>query len=90
MKRRKPSRSKPAAAKRGDEHSEHIEPPPLPDQEMVRFRAYQIYQARRGRFGDAIGDWTQAERELRMLGGGPHIRQVSPLSRGDILLSLDD
>lgn len=33
--------------------------------EHVRQRAYEIYMARNGGPGDALADWTQAERELR-------------------------
>jgi len=36
--------------------------------DRIRFRAYEIFLARRGARGDAASDWAQAEREL--LGGG--------------------
>ena len=34
-------------------------------EDQVRERAFQIYQTRNGGGGDAMADWTQAERELR-------------------------
>ena len=39
---------------------------------QVRERAYYIYLERRDSAGDSIGDWLQAERELR--GGPPSAR----------------
>jgi len=42
--------------------------PPAPEitPERIRARAYEIYEARGGAAGDAISDWLQAERELRL------------------------
>jgi len=37
---------------------------PIPTEEQIRLRAYQIYLARNGGPGDAMSDWIQAEREL--------------------------
>ncbi len=39
----------------------------VPTREQVRWRAYELYEARRhnGRGGDAVTDWMAAERELR-------------------------
>jgi len=37
----------------------------LPTEEQIRARAYEIYLRRNGGSGDALSDWTQAERELR-------------------------
>ena len=36
----------------------------LPTHEQIALRAYEIYLERRGAPGDALGDWTRAEREL--------------------------
>lgn len=36
----------------------------LPTQEQIALRAYEIYLERGGTPGDALGDWTRAEREL--------------------------
>lgn len=33
--------------------------------DLVRRRAYEIFEARRGGPGDHLSDWLQAERELR-------------------------
>jgi hypothetical protein len=33
-------------------------------EEQIRQRAYQIYIARRGAYGDPVSDWLQAERDL--------------------------
>jgi hypothetical protein len=38
--------------------------PAPPPSERIRLRAYEIYQARNGAPGDALGDWVQAEREF--------------------------
>jgi len=35
-----------------------------PTQEEIALRAYEIYLERRGASGDALEDWTRAEREL--------------------------
>jgi hypothetical protein len=37
-------------------------------EEHIRFHAYMLFQdrLRHGRSGDALADWLQAERELRM------------------------
>jgi hypothetical protein len=32
----------------------------------IRQRAYEIYVSRHGAPGDEVGDWLQAERELRL------------------------
>jgi hypothetical protein len=39
-----------------------------PTDEQVRFRAHQMYLARRGRgeYGDQFGDWMAAEHELNV------------------------
>ena len=37
---------------------------PRPTTEEIALRAYQIYLERRGAPGDALDDWTRAEREL--------------------------
>lgn len=43
-----------------------LEIPTLPHtEEQVRERAYYIYLGRQGRAGDALGDWLQAEQELK-------------------------
>ena len=34
--------------------------------EQIEQRAYELYLARGGRPGDALGDWLAAERELRL------------------------
>ena len=41
-------------------------------EEHIRFRAYLLFQDRqqRGRAGDAMDDWLQAERELHLDGPG--------------------
>ena len=33
--------------------------------ELIRGRAFQIYQARGETAGDALGDWLEAEREVK-------------------------
>lgn len=38
---------------------------PAPAAEAVELRAYEIYQQRAGGPGDPVGDWRQAEAELR-------------------------
>jgi hypothetical protein len=35
----------------------------LPDADMIRVRAYEIY-LQRGHYGDPMEDWLRAEREL--------------------------
>lgn len=37
---------------------------PMPTNEQIRARAFEIYLARNGGPGDAQADWVQAEREL--------------------------
>jgi hypothetical protein len=37
----------------------------LPDQELIRRRAYEIFEARGGQSGHELDDWLQAERELK-------------------------
>ncbi len=37
---------------------------PMPTEEQIRARAFEIYLARNGGPGDAHSDWAQAEREL--------------------------
>lgn len=46
-----------------------------PTADLIRARAYQIYQARNGegRAGDAASDWLQAEREIQGLGSSPAV-----------------
>jgi hypothetical protein len=48
---RKPKRS------RSDESTQAL-------QERIATRAYELYRARDGRQGDALGDWLEAEREI--------------------------
>ena len=36
----------------------------MPTEQQIRARAFEIYQRRKGRPGDAHSDWLQAEREL--------------------------
>jgi len=36
----------------------------LPTHEQIALRAYEIYLERGGTPGDALGDWTRAEREF--------------------------
>lgn len=38
---------------------------PLPTEDQIRTRAYEIYLRRNGAPGDPAADWHQAERELR-------------------------
>ncbi len=38
---------------------------PSYDESRIRARAYQIYLKRNNGAGSALGDWLQAERELR-------------------------
>jgi len=53
----------------------YLEVPAKPDtrreisREQIEQRAYELYLARGGRPGDALGDWLAAEREL--LSGTP-------------------
>jgi hypothetical protein len=35
-----------------------------PDEEQIRFRAYEISLQRGGQYGDPFEDWLRAEREL--------------------------
>ncbi len=37
---------------------------PMPTEEQIRARAYEIYLRRNNGPGDALSDWIQAEREL--------------------------
>lgn len=39
-------------------------PKPIPIEERIRQRAYEIYLRREGREGNALGDWLQAETEI--------------------------
>lgn len=49
--------------------------------DRIRFRAYEIYQARNGngRTGDAASDWLQAENELN--GSAPECTASNDLER---------
>jgi hypothetical protein len=40
------------------------EPEPVPIEERIRQRAYEIYLQRDGREGTALDDWHQAESEI--------------------------
>jgi hypothetical protein len=42
-----------------------------PTTEEIALRAYQIYLERRGAPGEALDDWTRAERELQQETGKP-------------------
>jgi hypothetical protein len=42
----------------------------FPTPEEIRRRAYEIHLSRGGSDGHDIGDWLQAERELRRANGG--------------------
>lgn len=42
--------------------------PPFPTIDLVRVRAYEIYEHRSGQ-GDAVSDWLQAEQELMAKAG---------------------
>jgi hypothetical protein len=37
----------------------------LPDQELIRRRAYEIFEARGGQSGHEVEDWHQAEQEVK-------------------------
>lgn len=41
-----------------------------PTDTEIRKRAYALYLTRRGAYGDPVGDWLQAEKELRGQAGG--------------------
>ncbi|HQL53606.1 MAG TPA: DUF2934 domain-containing protein [Phycisphaerae bacterium] len=38
---------------------------PMPSEEQIRARAFEIFKRRNGGPGDAHSDWLQAERELQ-------------------------
>ena len=63
-----PVRFSASAAVDGIRPSQELEIRALPanglTEERIRERAYQIWQARGGAYGDAISDWLEAEREL--------------------------
>jgi hypothetical protein len=46
----------------------NIEPPPIPANEEIATRAYEIYLERGGGHGGDVEDWLQAERELTAAG----------------------
>ncbi|HUC54237.1 MAG TPA: DUF2934 domain-containing protein [Candidatus Cybelea sp.] len=48
-----------------------------PTTEEIALRAYQIYLERAGAPGDALDDWTRAERELLENSGKPQ-RKLGP------------
>lgn len=68
---RKTSRSarkaKPRVTKRSERNAPTLKPveAPGPSEDEIRRRAYEIYIERGGRAGQDVGDWLQAERELR-------------------------
>jgi hypothetical protein len=39
-------------------------PKPIPIEERIRQRAYEVYLERDGRAGTALADWLQAETEI--------------------------
>jgi len=49
---------------------ESMRPLRVSSEEAIRYRAYEIFQARssQGSPGDALSDWVQAEREMRRAG----------------------
>jgi hypothetical protein len=47
-----------------------------PTTEEIALRAYQIYLERGGTPGNALEDWTRAERELQEESGKPRRRPV--------------
>ena len=66
----KKSRKKSAANTARDEIAPRssdveVQPPSNspPADELIRFRAYELYRERGGQPGDAMADWLQAERE---------------------------
>jgi hypothetical protein len=46
-------------------------PVPAVAHDEIARRAFEIYEARGAREGDALADWLAAERELRQRTGGP-------------------
>lgn len=50
--------------------------------EQIERRAYELYLARGGRAGDALGDWLAAEREL--LSGTPVSPRLTKHSDSDL------
>ncbi len=53
--------------------------PTTPTTEEIALRAYQIYLERGGTPGNALEDWTRAERELQEESGKPR-RRPAPKS----------
>jgi hypothetical protein len=51
----------------------------LPSREEIALRAYQIFLQRGGAPGNALDDWTRAERELLQKNGKVH-RKAAPRS----------
>jgi hypothetical protein len=51
-----------------------------PNREQIALRAYQIYLERAGAPGDALDDWTRAEREL-LAGNGKPRSKPKPKSK---------
>jgi hypothetical protein len=51
--------------------------PPELSTEIIAIRAYQIFEARAGAAGDALGDWLQAEAELTVV-PAPRRRGTQP------------
>src|SRR5437773_463880 len=49
-----------------------------PTREEIALRAYQIYLERSGAPGNALEDWTRAERELLEESGKPRLRLRAP------------
>jgi hypothetical protein len=51
-----------------------------PERDEIAMRAYQIYLERGGAPGDALDDWTRAEREVLAKNGKSH-RKPKPKSK---------
>ena len=45
--------------------SDHATPAPTISHDAIAGRAYTLFLARGGQFGDELGDWFRAEAELR-------------------------
>ena len=66
----------------------YLEVPAKPDtrreisREQIEQRAYELYLARGGRPGDALGDWLAAEREL--LSGTPVFQPLAKHTDSDL------